>query len=192
MTRGSRIGLYGGTFDPLHVGHLIVASDAFEALELDRLLFIPSADPPHKRGQVRASAERRLEMVRAAIAGDPRFGVEDLELRREGASYTVDTLRDLRERNPGCDFFFLVGVDQVREFHSWREPEEVARLARLAVVSRGGEHAEDVDLPLERVDVTRIDLSSTDIRRRVAEGESIRYLVPDAVREIVEREALYR
>lgn len=189
---GSRIGLYGGTFDPPHLGHLIVASEACGALRLDRLLFLPSATPPHKRGQVEASAEQRLEMVRRAVAGDARFGVEELELRREGASYTVDTLRILRERDPGCELFFLVGVDQVREFHTWREPEEVARLARLAVVSRGGEQIGTSDLPLQRVDVTRIDLSSTDVRRRVRNGESIRYLVPDAVREMIEHEGLYR
>ena len=186
-----RIGLYGGTFDPPHVGHLIVASQAFEALELDRLDFVPSAVPPHKRGRVGAPAEDRLEMVRLAVAGDPRFGVEDVELRREGASYTVDTLRVLRERDPECELVFLVGVDQVREFHTWREPDEVARLARLAVLSRGGEQIGEIGLPLQRVDVTRIDLSSTEIRRRVREGKSIQYLVADAVREKIRRDGLY-
>lgn len=187
-----RIGVYGGTFDPPHLGHLIVASEACEALELDRLLFVPSADPPHKQGRVSASAEQRLELVRLAIAGDPRFAVDDLELRREGASYTVDTLRELREREPECELFLLVGVDQAREFHTWREPREVARLARLAVLSRGGEQAGEIGLPLRRIDVTRIDLSSTDVRRRIGAGESIRYLVPDAVRERIEQDGLYR
>lgn len=187
-----RIGLYGGTFDPPHVGHLMVASEAFDTLELDRLLFVPAAEPPHKRGLVEASPEQRLEMVRRSISGDSRFAVEDLELRRTGASYTVDTLRILRERDPGCELVFLVGVDQVQEFHSWKEPEEIARLAELAVISRGGEQIGEIGLPLRRVDVTRIDLSSTEIRGRVRQGRSIRYLVADAVREIIQRDGLYQ
>jgi nicotinate-nucleotide adenylyltransferase len=188
-----RIGIYGGTFDPPHVGHLIVASDVFEALRLDRLVFIPSADPPHKQGQVEATAEQRLEMVRAAIADDPRFEVDDLELRREGASYSVDTLREMRKRHADAELFFVIGMDQMREMHSWREPHEVARLACLSVVTREGDRP-DPATPFRHqvVHVTRIDLSATDIRRRVREGKSVRYLVTDGVREIVEREGLYR
>lgn len=187
-----RIGIFGGTFDPPHVGHLIVASDACVALALDRLILVPSADPPHKRGQVAATAAQRLEMVRAAITGDPRLEVDDLELRREGASYTVDTLREMRGRWPDAELFFLVGVDQMREFHGWREPHEVARLARLAVVTREGE-APDPESPFPHtvVPVTRIDLSATDIRRRVHEGVSIRYLVADEVRRRIEEWGLY-
>lgn len=184
-----RIGVFGGTFDPPHVGHLIVASDVCDALELDRMIFVPAADPPHKRGRVTASAEARLRMVRAAIAGDPRFEVDDLELRREGASYTVDTLRELTRRHPEAEFFFLVGADQVRQLGSWREPEEIARLACLAVVHRGGEPPEvEARLRHRVVPVTRVDLSSTDIRARLREGRTVRYLVPEAVREVVEGE----
>lgn len=188
-----RIGVYGGTFDPPHLGHLIVASDVCEALGLDRVLWIPSAEPPHKRGSVRASAEQRLAMVRAAVGGDPRFEVDDLELRREGASYSVDTLRELSRREPGCHLHFIVGVDQLREFPGWREPDEIARLATLVAVSRGGEQVE-AGFPhdVRRVRVTRIDLSATDVRARLRAGRSVRYLVPEAVREIIERENLYR
>lgn len=188
-----RLGVLGGTFDPPHLGHLIVASAAFETLRLDRLLFVPAAVPPHKLGRVVASAEQRLEMVRLAIHGDDRFAVDDLELRRSGASYTVDTLRELRDREPGSEIFFLVGVDQVRELHTWRDPEEVSRLACLAVLSRGGEQLPRTGsyrtLP---VAVPRIDIAATEVRRMIAAGESIRYLVPDAVREYVERVGLYR
>jgi nicotinate-nucleotide adenylyltransferase len=189
-----RIGVLGGTFDPPHVGHLIVASDVCAALALDRLLFIPAAAPPHKRGRVRASPALRLEMVRAATADDPRFEVDDLELRREGESYSADTLRQLREREPDAEIFFVIGVDQLREFGSWREPDVVARLATLVVVSRAGEEGGiggEVAFPVRPVQVTRIDLSATEIRRRVRDGEPIRYLVPDSVREIIEREGLY-
>lgn len=187
-----RIGIYGGTFDPPHIGHLIVASDAFAALELDRLILVPSAEPPHKRGRVTATAEQRLTMLRAAVGDDPRLEVDDLELRREGASYTVDTLREMRDRYPGAELFFVVGVDQMKELQSWREPEEVARLACLSVVSREGETV-DADTPFRHrlVRVTRIDLSATDIRDRVRDGKPVRYLVPEGVRRIIEESGLY-
>ncbi|HEX2094460.1 MAG TPA: nicotinate-nucleotide adenylyltransferase [Longimicrobiaceae bacterium] len=188
-----RIGVFGGTFDPPHHGHLIVAGDVHAALGLTRLLFVPAAVPPHKQRTVRASAGVRLEMVRAAIRGDDRFEVEDLELRRPGPSYTVDTLRVLRERFPGAEIFFLIGADNVPEIPSWREPEEILRLARLVAVPRGCEEAEvQASFPVLAVPVTRIGISATEIRRRVGAGECIRYLVPDAVREIISREGLYR
>lgn len=194
MTRGrpERIGILGGTFDPPHVGHLMVASDVHAALGLDRLLLVPSASPPHKRGSVQAPAETRLEMVRAAVAGDDRFEVDELELRRPGASYTVDTLRELRARHPHAELYFVVGMDQLKEFHSWREPEEVARLARLVGVSRHGETPDPGGPVAVPVEVTRIDLSATDIRGRIRAGRPIRYFVPDPVLEIIERDGLYR
>ena len=188
-----RLGVFGGTFDPPHIGHLIVASDVCAVLDLDRVVFVPSAAPPHKRGRVNASAEQRLEMVRAAVAADPRFEVDDLELRREGESYSVDTLREFRAREPDAELFFIIGADQLREMDRWRQPEEVARLATLVVMSRAGDEADGhVAFPVRAVAVTRIDLSATRIRERIERGEPIRYLVPDAVREIIEREKLYR
>ena len=191
-----RIGVFGGTFDPPHLGHLVVAADAYQALHLDRLFWIPAARPPHKLGRVHATAEQRLAMVGAALDGDERFTVSDLELRRQGPSFTVDTLRALRKQNPGSELFFLIGADALREIDTWREPEEVARLAHLVVLARGdGENGTTVlhpRLPIRMVPVTRIDISATEIRRRVARGESIRYFVPDAVREIIRREKLYQ
>lgn len=190
-----RLGLLGGTFDPPHVGHLMVAQDALEALDLDRVLFIPAAVPPHKQGQVTAPAKVRLEMLRAAIAGDPRFAADDMEIRRPGPSYTVTTLRELREREPDSRLFFLAGTDQMRELHTWKEPQEIARLATLVAVSREGAAVNQCGcghLPLRSIQVTRIDLSATHVRRRVAEGRSIRYLVPEGVEAIIRREGLYR
>jgi nicotinate-nucleotide adenylyltransferase len=186
-----RLGVYGGAFDPPHLGHLVAASDACDALRLDRLLWIPSAVHPLKA--VRTAADVRLEMVRAAIGGDPRFVADDLELRRTGPSYTVDTLRALRAREPGAALFFLTGADNLRDLPRWREPDEIVRLATLAVVSRAGDSLPaDAPYPAQAVTVTRVDVSSTEIRRRVAAGLSIRYLVPEAVRAVVERERLYR
>lgn len=188
-----RLGIFGGTFDPVHIGHLIVAQDAWAALGLDQVVFVPAAVPPHKRGRVQATPEQRLEMLRAATAGDPRFATSDIELRRAGPSYTVDTLRELRERDPTGVLFLLLGVDQFREFHTWREPDEIARLATIVVMSRGG--AEPPELPREFayqwLPVTRVDISATEIRRRLAAGEPVKYLVPPAVEEMIRREGLY-
>jgi nicotinate-nucleotide adenylyltransferase len=186
-----RLGVYGGAFDPPHLGHLVAASDACDALGLHRLLWIPSAVHPLKA--VRTAADVRLEMVRAAIAGDGRFAADDLELRRTGPSYTVDTLRELRAREPEAELFFLTGADNLADLPRWREPDEIARLATLAVVSRAGDSLPaNAPYPAVAVTVTRVDASSTEIRRRVAAGLSIRYLVPDAVRAVIERERLYR
>jgi nicotinate-nucleotide adenylyltransferase len=188
-----RLGVLGGTFDPPHLGHLVVASEVAERLKLDRLLWIPSALHPLKGGGVAATARQRLEMVQAAVAGDPRFAADPLELERSGPSYTVDTLRELRARHPAAELFFVAGADILRELHLWKSAGEVARLARLVVVTRGGDAAAaGAVLPLEAVRVTRIDLSSTEVRRRVAAGESIRYLVPEAVIALIERWGLYR
>jgi nicotinate-nucleotide adenylyltransferase len=186
-----RLGVYGGAFDPPHLGHLVAASDACDALGLHRLLWIPSAVHPLKA--VRTAADVRLEMVRAAVAGDGRFAADDLELRRTGPSYTVDTLRELRTREPDAALFFLTGADNLADLPRWREPDEIARLATLAVVSRAGDSLPaNAPYPAVAVTVTRVDVSSTEIRRRVAAGLSIRYLVPDAVRAVIERERLYR
>lgn len=189
-----RIGIFGGTFDPPHVGHLIAAQDAYSALGLDRLLFVPAAVPPHKQGVVSTPAEARLEMLRAAVAGDPRFEVDDVELRRPGPSYTVDTLRELRRRDPSAALTLLMGVDQFRDLHTWREPLEIARLAEVVVLTRAGvaDVGTPLDIPYRLVPVTRVDLSATEIRRRVAAGEPIRYLVPAAVESIIVREGFYR
>ena len=188
-----RVGVYGGTFDPPHLGHLVAASDAAGALRLERVLWVPSADHPFKRDRVRTPAETRLELVRAAIEGDPRFRAEGLELERPGPSYTVDTLRELRARLPGAELFLLIGADNLAELPAWREPAEIARLARLAVVTRAGERLpDDPPFPALHVPVLRVDISATEVRRRVAAGESIRYLVPEPVRRAVERHGLYR
>jgi nicotinate-nucleotide adenylyltransferase len=186
------IGVFGGTFDPIHLGHLSVASDVHASLGLDRTLLVPSAVPPHKEA-VGTRAALRLEMVRAAIRGDDRFAADDLELRRPGPSYTVDTLTELADRFPHARLSFLIGADALREFPTWRAPEDVARLARLVVFSRHGDAPlPEVGVAFTAVAVARLDISATDLRERVRAGRPIRYLVPDPVREIIERESLYR
>ena len=185
-----RIGILGGTFDPPHAGHLIAAQDCLVSLGLDRVHFIPARQPPHKRRRPVSPAPLRLAMLDAALAGDDRFRVDDIEMNRQGPSWTVDTLRAYRERHAGAVLFLLVGMDQYVEFATWREPEEIARLATIVVMSRGGEQPRGPGIV--SVAVTRIDISSTQIRDRVGRGEPIRYLVPEAVETIIAGHALYR
>jgi nicotinate-nucleotide adenylyltransferase len=188
-----RTGVFGGAFDPPHLGHLVAASDACRILRLDVLLLVPSAVHPFKAGRMRTPAALRLEMVAAAVAGDGRMAADGLELERPGPSYTVDTLREVRRRDPAGELFFLTGADNLRDLPSWREPDEILRLATLAVLSREGEGAAGAPgVPAVAVPVTRVDVSATEIRRRVAAGDPIRYLVPEPVRAIIEREGLYR
>lgn len=183
-----RLGVLGGTFDPPHLGHLVVAQDVVEELELDRLVVIPAGDPPH-RGAV-FPARLRLELVRESFRGDDRIEVSDLEVERDGPSFTVDTLERLRAERSPDELFCVIGVDQLRELHEWREPGRIARLARLVVMSRGGDAPGPgdarADVDFEAVDVTRVDLSSTRIRERLAAGRPVRYLVPERIRARVE------
>ena len=187
-----RLGIFGGTFDPPHVGHLVVAQDAWSALELDRVLFVPAASPPHKQGRAHTPASLRLEMLLAALAGDERFQACDVELRRPGPSYTIDTLRQLRRENPGAQLFLLLGADQARDFLSWKAPDEIAALATVVALSRdGATSAAGLDARVRALPVTRVDISATEIRRRVSEARPIRYLVPSGVEAIIRRESLY-
>lgn len=191
-----KLALFGGTFDPLHTGHLVAAQDVVEALGVDVLYFVPAGLPPHKRDRSLTPGALRLRMLRRSLEGDPRMAALDLELRRDGPSYTVDTLREMSRRRPDAELYFVMGVDQFAQLHSWKEPSEVARLARLTVITREGDDPDAVDpgveVPWEFLPVTRVDVSSSDVRRRVRDGRSIRYLVPEAVRRIVESERLYR
>lgn len=192
-----RLGLFGGTFDPPHIGHLIVAQDALEALRLDRVLFIPAGAPPHKRNQVVSPAAVRLDMLRAAIADDPHFDIETLELDREGPSYSVDTVATLKAAYPDDTLVLLIGADQYGEFATWHEPDRLAGMVELAVLSRAGTETnvgpaeKAAKFGAQYVNVTRIDISSTAIRRRCAAGESIRYLVPAGVAAYLSEHRVY-
>jgi nicotinate-nucleotide adenylyltransferase len=199
-----KLGVLGGTFDPPHLGHLLVAQEVHHRLSLDRVLWIPAATPPHKKDREVTPGELRLEMVHAAIAGDDRFEASDVELRRGGLSYTVDTLRALRglrgSDGPGGEpsashaaspeLYLILGSDQLRELDTWREPDEVKRLATLVGFARAGEEAPAME-GAEVVEVPRIDISSTEVRRRVGAGEPIGYMVPGGVEAVIRREGLY-
>ena len=187
-----RTGVFGGTFDPPHIGHLIAAQDAFQALQLDRLLFVPAGEPPHKRARTLTPAPLRLALLEAALGSDSRFEICRLELDRPGPSYTVDTLRQLYAAASDQELFLLIGADQVRELPSWREPQEIARLARIVLLARAGVESVPEPMVTREVRVTRIDVSATSIRERVAAGQPIRYLVPDAVAALIAQRALYQ
>lgn len=195
----TRIGLLGGTFDPPHVGHVTVAGDVADILGLDRVLWMPAAVPPHKQDQPITPGPVRLEMVEAACAADARFQASDLELEQGGVSYTVDTLRLLRERDPEWEIVLIMGVDQYRTMETgWKEPAQVVSLATLAVMDRDGASARGAvpDVPGAEaatfVPVTRVDVSSSKIRQAVARGDDVSRRLPAGVMEIVEREGLYR
>ncbi len=187
-----RVGLFGGTFDPPHVGHWLVAVDAYEALGLDRLVFVPAARQPLKLGHHWATPEERLEMVRRMVSGDGRFEVDPLEIERDGLSFTVDTLAEYRSHPEVSELFFLVGADVMASFHHWREPERVQSLATLVVLRRVDQ---GVLLPAGvegRVLETRmVDVSSTEVRARVAAGRSIRGFVPASVEAYITAAGLY-
>jgi nicotinate-nucleotide adenylyltransferase len=197
-----RLGIFGGSFNPIHHGHLIVATCVAEALRLDRVLFIPTALSPLKNTRDLAPPRDRWSMVRAAIRGNPLFAASDLEIRRGGTSYTVDTLRALRKSHPG-DLYLIVGADAARLLPQWRSIDEVKRLATFAVVARPGlpvaalrakaGHRSAPKMPKQHiVEAPLLEISSTDIRERVRRGLSIRYLVPDSVERIIRKKGLYR
>lgn len=188
-----RLGVLGGTFDPPHIGHLLAASDAFEALSLDRLSFVPAAVPPFKSRTVQATAEQRLHMLELTIGEDRRFEPSRLELDRDGLSFTVDTLAALAA--PGASLFLLIGEDLATQIASWRDATRIAELARIVVLVRGAAAApsalESV-LPMMRVATRRVDVSSTEIRDRVRTGRPIHGFVTDAVAAFIDAAGLYR
>lgn len=188
-----RLGIYGGSFDPPHVGHLLTATDACEALALDRLVWVPAGVQPLKVGQARATPAQRLAMVRLLAAGDARFEVDPVEIDRDGLSYTVDTVAAYAARYPDAELFLLVGADVLGTFHLWRDPERIRALATMAVLERaGGGDAGELGGALVRLPTRRVDVSSTEIRARLAAGRSIHGFVPESVARFIEAERLYR
>lgn len=195
-----RVGILGGTFNPPHVGHLICGAEAYVQLGLDRVIVIPTRIPPHKPVEDEPGPEHRLELCRVAVQGDDRFEVSDLEYRRGGVSYTVDTLEELHAQTPESELFLIVGGDMAAGLTSWHEPERVLSLATLAVARRRGTSRHAVDDALNALKggeramffrMPRIAISSTMLRNRVRSGQSIRYYVPDAVAAYVKRHHLY-
>ena len=200
--RVTRIGIMGGTFDPVHMGHLLAAEQCREQLGLDQLRFIPAYVSPFKLDKQAAQPKHRLEMLQLATQSNPSFRVDDRELSRGGTSFTVDTLRELKAEQPESELVFLMGADSLAEFDKWREPAEICRLAKVVVVARGGTPPPDL-LMLSRflpsgsqaeqhvITMPQCEISSSGIRQAIAAGRSVRYQVPAAVAAYVEQHRLY-
>lgn len=199
-----RIGIFGGSFDPVHYGHLLLAELCRESCRLDEVRLVPAAVPPHKQDQGRAADEHRVAMLELAIGAHPQLQVWDVELKRGGVSYTVDTLRALREAQPNDELFFLMGADSLYDLPNWREPKEICELATIVVVDRPGSNPVDFDVlskitTPERLDSFRsnlvtmpqLEISSSEIRQQVGSGRSIRFQTPRAVEKYIETAKLY-
>ena len=185
----ARIGVFGGTFDPVHVGHLAIALAALESVPLDRVLFVPVRRSPLKDRDPLASTADRVAMLETAIASEPRFALSRAELEREGVSYTVDTLEALR---PQGELFLILGSDALADLARWRAPDRIRELATILVAARPGAPEPDAMHGARTFDAPRLDISSRELRARAARGMSLRYLVPDAVWEHIKRHGLYR
>jgi nicotinate-nucleotide adenylyltransferase len=192
-----RIGILGGTFDPVHIAHLAIAEQAVHQLDLDKILFVPAWIAPHKMAcpdgvPAKDRTEHRLAMLRLATAANPAFEICEKELERKGTSYTVDTIQELREQfGPQAELFLLIGADNYAIFQSWREPDAIMDACRVAVYKRPGSPETDISCPFVTLQGPQFVLASTWLRKQCAEGNSIRYLVPDAVREYIEEHRLY-
>lgn len=201
--RSERIGVFGGSFDPVHMGHLTIAQDAVEQLELDRLIFVPAAIPPHKQGKTLADGQQRFEMLQLATESNLSFEVSNMELQRGGVSYTFDTMRQIQLEYPGAELFFIVGLDSLTILHSWRNIDQLLEMCTIVPFARGGEDpakiAEQIQLSkdwktklLERmIRIHEVEISASEIRMRLAEGLSIRYLVPPEVEMYIAEHGLY-
>jgi nicotinate-nucleotide adenylyltransferase len=195
-----RIGILGGTFNPPHLGHLICAQEASRELDLDQVLLIPAGSPPHKPVDAEPGPEHRLQLCRLAIRGDDRFDVSDLEIRRSGPSYMVDTLKELSTQTPTNELFLILGADIAAGLPQWREPEQVLELATVAIAKRRGTTRAAVQRALDQLtggerasffQMPRIGISSTMVRRRARAGQPIRYFVPDGVVDYISQHGLY-
>jgi len=183
-----KIAIYGGTFDPVHHAHLILAREAIETLDLDKVILVPATISPLKKAAPVASGEVRLAMLRAAIKGEPEFEVDECELLRPPPSYTIDTVEEICRRERDAAIYCLIGEDNIEQLPRWHRFVELAKMVRFVVLDRTGKQPSHSYQLIHR----RIDISATEIRERVAQNESIRYLVPESVEEIIQREKLYR
>jgi nicotinate-nucleotide adenylyltransferase len=196
MRNKKMLGVLGGTFDPIHMGHLVLAEQVREKFQLERVIFIPCASPPHKTEQELSSTRDRFEMTKLALEGNPYFFVSDIELKREGLSYTVETLRELKGLYKDSEVYFLTGSDVLNEITTWKDPEEIYKLAKIVIAVRPGFDKFDPENHFAKksiiVDITGMDISSTQIREKVRNGESIKYLVPSKVEEYIRKRNLYK
>ncbi len=188
-----RIGILGGTFNPIHIGHLILAEEALSKLCLDKVIFVPTFIPPHKSEEELIDANHRYRMIELAIKDNPAFEVSDIELRRKGKSYSVDTLKQFKKRfGKFTKLFFITGSDSLGELFSWKDINDIFKLSQFVVANRPGYPFKELPKHAEIVLITPIEVSSSEIRKRIREDLSIKYLVPDSVRNYINKKRLYK
>jgi nicotinate-nucleotide adenylyltransferase len=200
-----RLGVFGGTFDPVHLGHLILAEQCREQAKLDQVLFVPAARPPHKHEHELTKYDQRVEMLALAISGHPAFRIDELEKSRPGPSFTYLTLEELRQRHPQAELCLLIGADSLQDLPQWVQPRRILELATLVVTPRPGSELPELNalrqglalethfpLRLQLVHAPLIDIASRDIRARIAQGRSVRYMIPRAVEAYIGEKGLYR
>ena len=185
-----KVGILGGTFDPPHLGHLIMAQEVLHRLKLHEIHFMPNQEPPHKEMSSGTTGDDRVRMLELAISGNPAFFVEKIELERSGKSYTVDTIKILQKRNPNYDYYFIIGADMVEYLPNWHKIDELIELVRFVGVNRPN-HRMETNYSIITVEAPQIDISSTMIRKRSKAGESAKYLLPESVMRYIEENQLY-
>jgi len=187
-----KIGILGGTFNPIHIGHLILAEEAREKLELDKIIFVPTYLPPHKDNCDIIAAADRLAMVKAAISGNHFFSVSDLEIRRDGRSYTIDTIKEFRIEHPRDDLYFIIGSDLLKYLEEWKDLDEIIKMVKFIVATRPGYALDQIPTHISTLPIRAVDISGFEIRDAIREGKSFRYLVSEAVFNYINKHKLYR
>jgi nicotinate-nucleotide adenylyltransferase len=188
-----KVGILGGTFNPIHLGHLAIAQVACEKLDLDEVVFVPSNQPPHKSAKNVVSAEHRYNMVKLAIEGNDKFSISDYEVKKKGKSYSIDTMEYFREKySKRTKLFFIVGDDSVATLHSWKKIDELTKIVAFVAIKRLGFKSSNNKIKVKQFSMLNLGISSSHIRRAVSESRSIRYLVPDNVVEYINQNKLYR
>jgi nicotinate-nucleotide adenylyltransferase len=186
-----KIGILGGTFNPIHIGHLILAEEAREKLGLDKVIFMPTYLPPHKEALGIADAQARLAMVKLAIEGNSYFSVSDKEIKRDGRSYTIDTIRELKKEHPQDEIYFIIGSDLLKYLEDWKDLFEVARLVKFIAATRPGYPLEKIPSYINTLAIRAVDVSGFQIRERIKQSRSFRYLVPESVYQYITENKLY-
>ena len=187
-----KIGILGGTFNPIHLGHLILAEEIREKIGLDRVIFVPTYLPPHKDNSNIASAQMRLAMIKLAIVGNKNFAISDIEIKRGGRSYTIDTIKEFNQKYPGDELYFITGSDLLTYLEEWKDLNEIIKIVKFIVATRPGYPLEKIPAYISTVDIRAVDISAFEVRERIRENKSFRYLVPDVVFRYIIRKRIYK
>ena len=187
-----KIGILGGTFNPAHSGHLILAEEAREKLGLDKVIFVPANLPPHKDNGDIAQASFRLKMLKLAVKGNKHFCVSDIEIKRQGRSYTIDTIKEFKRKYPADELYFIIGSDLLKYLDEWKDLNEINKLVKFVAATRPGYSLEKIPPYIHTLGIRAVDISGFEVRRCIKEGKSFRYLVPDAVFNFINKKGLYK